>query len=248
MTDLLFTLKKFFSAVVLLPNSLLLLAMLGLLLAHRWPRSGRAITWASLIALLLLSTPLVERALVDFIKIPATDIQQADGAQAIVILGGGARRGTAEFGDTVSEYSLERVRYGAKLAKKLGLPVLVTGGAVFSGQAEGALMAKALAEDLGVHAEWVEDRSRDTHQNAQLSAALLLPLGIKKILLVTHDIHERRSVAEFRKAGFDVIAASVTSLSPQTGGFIDQLPGASALRNSDFALHEIIGNLVLAPK
>jgi uncharacterized SAM-binding protein YcdF (DUF218 family) len=247
-TDLLFTLKKFFSAAVLLPTGPLLLAMTGLLLARRWPRTGRAITWGSLIALLLFATPLVEHALVDSIKIPATDIQRADGAQAIVILGGGARRGTAEFGDTVSEYSLERVRYGAKLAKKLGLPVLVTSGAVFAGQAESLLMAKVLDEDFGVHTTWIEDRSRDTHQNAQLSAALLLPLGIRRILLVTHDVHERRSIAEFRHAGFDVIPAPVTSLPPGPGSFIEALPGASALRNSDMALHEIIGNLVLGPK
>jgi uncharacterized SAM-binding protein YcdF (DUF218 family) len=247
MTDLLFTLKKFLSAVILLPTGPLLLAMLGLLLARRWPRTGRVLTWASLITLLLLATPVVEHALVDFIKIPATDIQQADGAQAIVILGGGARRGTAEFGDTLSEYSLERVRYGAKLARQFQLPVLVTAGAVFEGQPESVLMEKTLEQDFGAHAQWIEDRSRDTHQNAQLSAALLLPAGIKRILLVTHDMHERRSVAEFRHAGFDVIPAPVTSLASGKGSVVDQLPGASALRNSDMALHEIIGNLLLAP-
>ena len=53
---------------------------------------------------------------------------------AIVILGGGVRRHAAEYGgDTLGQLTLERVRYGARVARLTGLPVLVSGGSVFGG-------------------------------------------------------------------------------------------------------------------
>jgi hypothetical protein len=37
-------------------------------------------------------------------------------------------------GDTLGRLTLERVRYGARVAKKTGLPVLVAGGSVLVGE------------------------------------------------------------------------------------------------------------------
>ena len=58
----------------------------------------------------------------------STSSDAAD-AEAIVILGGGTRRNAPEYGgDTLGRLTLERVRYGAQVAKLTALPVLVTGG------------------------------------------------------------------------------------------------------------------------
>ena len=62
---------------------------------------------------------------------PPVTLAQARSAQAIVILGGGVRRNAPEYGgDTVGRLTLDRVRYGAFVARATGLPVLVTGGVV----------------------------------------------------------------------------------------------------------------------
>ena len=46
-----------------------------------------------------------------------------------MILGGGLRRSAPEYGgDTLGRLTLERLRYGAMLAKRTGLPVMVSGG------------------------------------------------------------------------------------------------------------------------
>jgi len=144
----------------------------------------------------------------------------------------------------------DRIRYGAKLSQELDLPILVTGGSAFGdGIPVARLMAQALDSSFQVPARWVEDRSRDTHENALLSAQQLRAAGIDTIVLVTHDYHQRRSIAEFEAVGLRVIPAPVTFAPPQRSRNLpEHLPSASALKTSSLALHEIIGYWVLAPK
>src|SRR5258707_4562639 len=85
-------------------------------------------------AMVLLSTSAVSYALMDRIEIfPALTQLQIEAAArephaAIVILGAGRRVYAPEFGgETVDEFGLERVRYGAALARLTELPVLVSG-------------------------------------------------------------------------------------------------------------------------
>ena len=116
------------------PTGPLLLALAGLALLGRRPRLGRALAWLGLGALLVLSLPLVSHALLRSLEAPALDLRRPGEAQAIVILGGGIRRNAAEFGgDTLARLTLERVRYGALVARTTRLPVLVSGGSVFGG-------------------------------------------------------------------------------------------------------------------
>jgi uncharacterized SAM-binding protein YcdF (DUF218 family) len=187
---------------VLPPTGPLLLALAGLALLGRRPRLGRALAWLGLGGLLVLSLPLVSHALLRSLEAPALDLRRPGEAQAIVILGGGIRRDAAEFGgDTLARLTLERVRYGALVARTTRLPVLVSGGSVFGGTAEAALMKRALEQEFNVEVRWSEERSRDTRSNAAESASILLPLGIERVLLVTHGFDVPRASAEFATAG-----------------------------------------------
>lgn len=95
------------------------------------PRLGRALAWLGVGSLFLLSLPVVSHALLRSLEPPALDLRRPGEAQAIVILGGGVRRNAAEFGgDTLARLTLERVRYGALVARATRLPVLVSGGSV----------------------------------------------------------------------------------------------------------------------
>ena len=87
-----------------------------------------------------------------------------------------------------------------------------------------------------------EDRSRDTHQNAVNTGAMLEKLGINKILLVTSAFHMRRSEAVFEAQGLEVIPAPTDFqrlVGPAT--VPGWLPSVSDLWQSTHALHEIIG-------
>jgi uncharacterized SAM-binding protein YcdF (DUF218 family) len=249
--DLSFYIQKVLAELILPPASLLILTATGLLLIRRWPRVGHATAWTALVCLLLLSLPAVSTMLVRTASTSGVfSSSAAKDAQAIVILGGGRRYAPEYGGETVSISSLQRARYGAKLARELNLPILVTGGSVYGrGVSEADLMVQALENSFATPVKWIERRSRNTHENAQFSAQVLREAGIDTVVLVTHDIHQRRSMAEFAAVNIKTIPASVT-LAQDTSrrSLPEHLPDAYSLMLSSLALHELIGYLVVAPK
>jgi uncharacterized SAM-binding protein YcdF (DUF218 family) len=174
------------------------------------------------------------------------DPKQAADGEALVILGGGVRRNAAEFGgDTLGRLTLERVRYGARLARATRLPVLVSGGSVHGGTAEATLMKRVLQDEYNVEVHWSEERSRDTRSNALEAAAILLPAGIKRVILVTHAAHMPRASGEFASAGLQVIAAPTVIPGARFtfGHPVELLPSLSALQGSYYALYELLADL-----
>ena len=242
----LFLLKKTLTALVLPPAGLLVVAAIGLALQGSWPRMGRSLAWAGVLLLTTLSLPVVSQALLRALdNDPAIDLAQSPGAQAIVILGGGVRRAAPEYGgDTLGRLTLERVRYGALLARKTGLPVLVTGGVVYGGIPEAVLMKQALENEFGIPVKWREAKSRNTRENAVNSAAILLAADIHRVILVAHGFDMRRAKAEFAAAGLKVIAAPIGMPSASYDSPLELLPSAAALQGSYYALYELLANAV----
>jgi uncharacterized SAM-binding protein YcdF (DUF218 family) len=189
----------------------------------------------------------VSHSLARLLEPPALDLKRIGDAQAIVILGGGVRRNAPEFGgDTLARLTLERVRYGALVARATRLPVIVSGGSVYGGTAEATLMKRVLEQEFGVEVRWSEERSRDTRSNAVESAAILLPAGVKRVLLVTHGFDVPRASAEFASAGLEVTPAP-TVIAAERFSFdhaVELFPGMGALQASYYALYEILGEAV----
>ncbi|MBE7420860.1 MAG: YdcF family protein [Zoogloeaceae bacterium] len=239
-------LKKILSALVLPPAGPLLLAVVGLLLVRRRPRLGKSLAWTGFIALWLLSTPAVTKPMLASIEdVLPLDIARAKGAQAIVVLGGGSYRAAPEYGgDTVSRWSLERIRYAARLQRETGLPLLVSGGAPLGGVAEGRSMRAALEREFGAKVRWVEDASADTRENARLSAPMLREAGVRRILLVTHAWHMQRALGEFAAAGLEIVAAPTGYETGAPPTPLDWLPGPGGLWAGRIALNERLGRLV----
>ncbi|HVN46599.1 MAG TPA: YdcF family protein [Steroidobacteraceae bacterium] len=245
---MLITLKSLLHTLLLPPGGPLLLATAGAWLLARQSagRRARRTGWALLIGglatLWLLSNPLVARALARTAqRCPPLDLRQALQGQAIVILGGDAERiGAPEYGGepAVALRLLERVDYGAYVARRTGLPIAVSGTAD-----EARAMRAALARDFGVDTRWTEERSRDTFENAQYSAQLLRPLGIRRIVLVTDAEHEWRALQEFRGAGFEVVPAPVGLAVHHTITVHSFIPTPQALVTSTGALYELLGDL-----
>ncbi|WP_196221508.1 YdcF family protein [Sansalvadorimonas verongulae] len=161
-------------------------------------------------------------------------------ADAIVILGTGVLGNTPEYDMKPQPGALliQRLRYGLKLHKETGLPILVSGGSRYN--INEAQVMKAFLEEHGATVRWTEADSRSTRDNARNSAALL---GQSRVLLVTHAWHMRRAAGEFERAGFEVTRAPTarfgTRLSPSR--FDAWLPDVRYLRKSQLALHEYTG-------
>ncbi|HEY4291451.1 YdcF family protein [Luteibacter sp.] len=146
-----------------------------------------ALTW-----LWLASTPALALALKGTLATPQQD--RPTQADAIVVLGGGLLP-RADWSQPTT-----RAGKGLTLWRDGYAPLLLVSG---SDQAlmlaEGYAAAGVPTRDLRV-----ERTSRNTHENARNSAALLASSGASDILLVTSAIHMRRAAASFRKEGVNV--------------------------------------------
>ena len=238
--DALVILRALAKVLVLPPAGPLLLALAGLLLLRRAPRTGRALAWTGVLALFALSLPAIAWLLAQPYATAPLDLREAGRAQAIVVLGGGLRRDAAEYGgDTLGRLTEERVRYGARVARATGLPVLVTGGVPMGAStSEAAAMRNALEREFGVPVQWVEGGARNTHENATRSAKLLRGRGVSTVVLVGHAVDMPRARAEFADAGLETVPAPTHlpgRLEPLVGDF---LPSVAALQLSHHVLYE----------
>ena len=187
--------------------------------------------------------------------------QQIELPQAIVILGGGKRRGALElpeyhFSD-VSKETMERLRVGAKLAKQTGLPVLLTGGSPDATSnedlSEAAVMAMVMKNELGIKVMWLEEKSNTTQENAQLTSEILKKKGINKVYLVTHFWHMTRAKRVFEMEGIKAIPIAhgyqdknhfeINKLTP-----VDFFPSTTGILRVRQIWHELIGQIWYAIK
>lgn len=237
---------NFIATFLLPPLNLLLPAALGLWLWHRRPVIARVLLSAAFALLWLLSTPLVSDGLLHALEGPpqALDTKQ-EKAEAIVVLGGGTYFFAPEFGgDTSGTNTLVRLRYGAKLQRETGLPLLVTAGRPLGNdESEAAQMKRVLEQEFNVPVRWTEEASNTTYENARLSHELLAKEGVQRIYLVTHAWHMPRASRVFRKAGFEVVPAPTAFTTAYQTDLLSFLPSADALNSSRIFMHELIGIL-----
>ena len=245
-----FYLSKIFGFFIQPLNFSILLLGMGLLAAFfGWRRAALLMettaalilalsAWTSLGALML--TPLEQR-----FQRPADLPETIDG---VVVLGGGFEgavnlaRGGYELnsaGDRFVETAILARRFpGAKIVVTGG-----TGALVLEGEGD-ADTAPRLLIGLGIAPERLilENRSRNTHENALFTKELVTPKVGETWLLVTSAFHMPRSMALFDKAGFAVLPWPVdyrTSGEEGLGLWRDN--AADALQNTTIAIREWVG-------
>jgi uncharacterized SAM-binding protein YcdF (DUF218 family) len=241
---MLLRLKILVKSLLLPPAGPLLTATIGIFLLKRRPLLARSLLIAGLGSLWLLSVPVVSDVLARWVgNYPPLDWNDARGAQAIVVLGGGGQRAFApEYGGPSAEpLLLERLSYGAYVSHRTSLPILVTGFHI-----EAEAMRDTLQRNFNIDARWVDDQAYDTFENARNSVRLLAADGVSRIVLVTHATHMRRSVHEFMAAGMQVVPAPVGVLAVRETGPSRYLPSYQGLLQSSFAINELIGEPVRA--
>lgn len=119
---------------------------------------------------------------------------------AIVVLGAPLR------GDRPSRVLAERIAAAVALYRAGGAPRVVATGGVTQGAARSeaaAIAAELIAAGVPREAIVVEGASATTRDNARCTAALLAPLGARRVWLVTQPFHGRRAARLFRRAGLE---------------------------------------------
>lgn len=247
--------KPWLTVVVLPPAGGLLIIALGLWLMLRYrSRLGISVAVLGLGSLWIVSCnvfavwmgqhllPAVPH--ISLAAASATFKQQQ--MQAIVVLGGGAETRNREYGNAQPNgLTIARMHYGQVLARSTGLPVGFSGGIGWAADTRSDTEAQAVQRwmaQLGMAPlRWSESNSRDTRENAVLTAAMLRKDGIERIALVTHARHMPRAQRDFEKTGLVVTPAPMGFTEPLYSTSLEWLPSAEGLRNSKEILRELLG-------
>jgi uncharacterized SAM-binding protein YcdF (DUF218 family) len=232
------------------PSSLMAVAVIaGALLMHSGRHGlGRRLLAGGVVALLIgglsplgdwLTWPLESR-------FPRADLER--GAPAGIIVLGGAQDGNATPPRELAglNEAAERFTEAVALARRFPQARVVfaggSGNLIAAGPTEAALAAR-LFEGLGVPRARItlEDRSRDTYENAVFTKRLVAPTAGERWLLITSSWHMPRAMGCFRQAGFAVEAWPVDYRT--SGRFELWLNPAipDGLRRIDWVMREYVG-------
>jgi uncharacterized SAM-binding protein YcdF (DUF218 family) len=240
--------------LLLPPYSLGVMSLVGLLVLNKRPRLGRGLIAGAVVLLVVLSFPVFSFWAAGGAQQSATDVRSFvpgpyPHADAIVILGGGRRRFAVEYDapETADYGTLIRLRYGARLYKQYGYPVLVSGGRPHMGVdrgvlAEADIMKDILENEYGVPVKWVESQSDDTLGNAKNSAPLLRASGVKTLYLVTDTDHSSRARVAFEQQGFQVIETPTLFQPPRVLDANDFKPSINGLLQSRHMLYNLLNH------
>jgi uncharacterized SAM-binding protein YcdF (DUF218 family) len=248
------------AALLLPPVPFLVIIFIG----ARWMSSSRWRAWAmvmvGLAGIWLSCTNAVSQGLNYWLMPPTraltpNEVKDLKGAPrtAIVVLGGGRRELAPEYGvSELNALGTERLRYGMWLAGQTGLPVLFSGGLGHSadpGPTEAEIAARTAERDYGRKITWIEDKSRDTRENALRTVPMLRAQGIERIVLVTHGYHMTRARGNFDRAIADGSPMQVVNapmglrpwFKPQVADFI---PTRDGYTYTLLTLHEFFARLI----
>jgi len=148
-------------------------------------------------------------------RFPALQPALTDRVAGIILLGGFGieSRVASELRNDVAS---ERVDIRSGLANRVAETVRVSklypdAKVLFSGGGGQAQLGKKLLMRLGIEPERIiiEERSRNTAENAKLSKMIAAPKPSEKWLLVTTAFHMPRAMGAFRAVGFSVQADPV---------------------------------------
>jgi uncharacterized SAM-binding protein YcdF (DUF218 family) len=249
-----FLLAKVLGFFALPSNLLISLGLLGLvLMATRYARAGRRLAIASVILLAIAGWSPLGNALILPLEERFPPWDAARGAPTGIISVGGALDTVVSpvRGEVALNEAAERVTAIAELARRYpNARIVFTGGSgqlIYGGTTTEAELAARLFESFGIAKDRIllEDKSRDTDENARFTKELVQPKPGERWLIVTSAHHMPRSIGVFRAAGFSADAFPVDY---RTRGAIDLLRPFSALgdglRRTDTAVREWVGLVV----
>lgn len=210
-------------------------------------RAGRIALGAGVIGLLVAGYSPLSQVLIAPLenRFARADLSAGPPVTGIIILGGAedGRAGMAKELAGLNE-SAERMTEGVALALRLKQARVVFSGGnghLLKDVPPEAVTAGRLMQALGVEAARIEleDKSRNTWENAAFTKALVQPKAGERWLLVTTAWHMPRAIGCFRAVGFPVEAWPVDyRLGPRFSFEDDFITG---IRQLNFIVREYIG-------
>lgn len=242
-----FTASKILAFFAAPSNILISLAIVGMLLLFTpWARLGRVLAFIALVLIAVLGMVPVGSMLIGVLedRFPQWDASRGE-PTGFIVLGGAVDpaisqdRGTTSFGPAG-----ERLTSVAELARRYPHAkfIYTSGSNELGGGIAEADYVMPLFEKLGVDTSRIvlENKARNTEENARFSKAIANPKLGDRWVVVTSAAHMARSIGAFRAAGFNVEAYPVDwqTRKPFASGMKYFVRG---LVDVDDAAHEYIG-------
>lgn len=228
---------------------ILVLQLGGILfLALRMPKTGFTLLGLGTLALVVATLTPLGLLMMSTLENRFPRPKLPENVAGIVVLGGSfdtrvaMTRGEVELND-----ASDRVTGAMALAIRYpNAKVVFSGGsaAMFAEDVSESSVAQRFFASLGLAPERLilEDRSRNTFENAVFSKQIAQPEPGQTWLLVTSASHMPRAVGCFRQAGFDVVPVPVDYQTP-SGSYV-WVPSTATIRNVEkihFAIREYLG-------
>lgn len=241
--------------VLVLPVGIVCI-LLGLSVLFKAPRRLKALNASALLIVLLGGNEYVSMTLVRSLEWRYSPPPTLPHAAIIVLLTGDTSPANPPRPLPLTG---ERSFYAAHLYHQGAAPrILVSGGNVQFTTRETIPSAATVAEvlqmlDVPSRDILLEPNSQNTAENARFTRAILEPMGIRQILLITSAQHMPRAVGLFRAEGFEVIPMPTgyqvterdweTLWHPPTFAafLLNLLPTAENLADTTGALREYLG-------
>lgn len=224
---------------------ILFLALAGWQYRHRQKKIALALVLLTML-FYWSTTSFVADSLIRSLESRYTPPSTVNG-DVIVLLGGGATMDTPNLGGQghLSSYAANRLLTAVQLYNKYHLPIVISGGKVLENTGTEAEIARHILLTLGIpdNQILVENQSRNTTENAQLTKKIMEQHDLRHPILVTSAFHMPRAVLQFEKAGL-VVTAYPADYQTNVHGNItafDFVPSSGALQNLSLATKEYIG-------
>jgi len=244
-----FTLKKLITPFIIPPGLFVLILLVGAIVLQRRRKRAAGLFCMLMAAMIwVFATVPMADLVVAGLEERSTIPSQPQG-DVIIMLGGGMYPGVRDMSGIGAPGfgTMERLVTAARLHRRLGVPIIVSGGTVFKNGGNIAEVGARFLMDLGIPAEMIlsEDSSRDTYENAIYSKELCRLRSFKHPLLVTSAMHMPRALFCFEKAGLRVTPypCGLTLWEERPSHWSDYLPTAANLEITAAGLHERLGML-----
>ncbi|MBI2374505.1 MAG: YdcF family protein [Deltaproteobacteria bacterium] len=179
-------------------------------------------------------------------EVPVFDLATGERFDAVIVLGGGTRRGPARFELGPSG---DRVLLGARLYLEKRTPVLIASGHGIEGISDEDISEQTATiwSELGVPRDAILQLRAPINTSEELAAlaALKRERGFARVGLVTSAWHMPRALSLARRLGVEVvpIAADHRGVLPKLG-VIELVPSGEGLQRVQTALWELLGRAV----
>lgn len=236
---------------------ILLLIVLSRIKAQAWQR---VLLISALLILVLGGNRWIAMSLARSLEWRYLPGEEIPAAEVAVVLGGGTLSADYPRSGVEINGAGDRVIYAAQLYHQGKVENLLLSGGFLGWNPRQTSPAQDMADllqalDIPQQALWLEPDSRNTYENALLSAKILQEKDIQKILLITSAWHMHRAVKLFEAQGLEVIPAPVDFSVTQRdwemfwqadwkSQLINLVPSASSLSWTTLMLKEYYGILV----